>query len=30
MHMLRLMLLVDYQTEPIIEKRFRILAHVSN
>ena len=30
MHMLRLMLLVDYQTEPIVEKRFRILAHISN
>ena len=30
MHMLRLMLLVDYQTEPIVEKRYRILAHISN
>ena len=30
MHMLRLRLLVDYRTEPIVEKRFRILAHISN
>ena len=30
MHMLRLRLLVDYHTEPIVEKRFRILAHISN
>ena len=30
MHMLRLRLLVDYRTEPIMEKRFRILAHISN
>lgn len=30
MHMFRLRLLVDYRTEPIVEKRFRILAHISN
>ena len=30
MHMLRLRLLVDYRTEPIVEKRFRIFAHISN
>ena len=30
MPMLRLRLLVDYRTEPIVEKRFRILAHISN
>ena len=30
MHMLRLRLLADDRTKPIVEKRFRILAHISN